>query len=343
MQEEYKQSREESKKIAAQATSRIETEKLPCTPDMFELFYCYYSGINSEVTRSIDIMVSQKFDLTFERCKELHTRLLNSNIMNETLQKAELIVGTTLADVDEMVLNVRHSNEGFSGSMDSISTDIANAVSEADLRKLVVDVLSETRKMVSENQILEQKLEKSSQTMQQLKDEIETVRREAYTDSLTGIANRKRFDLEVVRLVAESQENDKPLSVIFLDIDHFKSFNDAYGHQIGDQVLRLVARSFQEGLKGRDFPCRYGGEEFVIILPETDLDNAVKVANSLRETIKSKEIKNRKTGETLSRVTISAGVSLFNDDEEIKEWLDRADKALYQAKRKGRDCVVMAG
>lgn len=343
MQEDYKQTREESKKIAAEATSRIEKEKLPCTPDMFELFYCYYSGINSEVTRSIDIMVSQKFELTADRCKELHTRLLNSNKMNETLKKAEFIVGTTLADVDEMVLNVRSSNEGFSGSMDSISNNITNAVSEKDLRALIVDVLSETRKMVSENQTLEQKLEKSSKTMQELKDEMETIRKEAYTDSLTGIANRKRFDVEVIRLIAEAKENDKPICAIFLDIDHFKSFNDAYGHQIGDQVLRLVARSFQEGLKGRDFPCRYGGEEFVILLPETDLNDAVKVANVLRETIKSKEIKNRKTGESLSRVTISAGVSLFKGDEEIKEWLDRTDGALYQAKRKGRDCVVMAG
>lgn len=343
MQEEYKQSHEEARKIAAEATTRLERENLPFTPDMYELFYCYYSGVNSEVTRSIDIMVSQKFDLTFERCKELHTRLLNSNKMSATLQQAELVVDNTLADVDEMVLNVRNSNEDFSESMDTITHNVANAVNEQDLRQLVVDVLSETQKMMSENQTLEQRLEKSQQTMQSLKDEMERVRKEAYTDALTGIANRKRFDVEVTRLVAEAKENGKSITAVFLDIDHFKSFNDAYGHQIGDQVLRLVARALRDGLKGRDFPCRYGGEEFVILLPETDLDNATKLANVLRETIKSKEIKNRKTGETLSRVTISAGVSLFREDEDIKEWLDRADAALYQAKRKGRDCVVMAG
>lgn len=343
MKDEYNHVREEAKKFASEAFSRIEREQLPATPDIFELFYAYYSQCNSEVVRSIDIMVSQKFDLTIDRCRELHKRLLNSDKSSETLAKAEQIVGETLTDVDEMFDNVKISNEDFSGSMTSINTNISNAVSQDDLKNLLANIMSETQKMVSENQTLEKKLEKSSSKMLELKSEMEAVREEAFTNSLTGIANRKRFDLEVVRLVAETRENDEHLSIIFMDIDHFKSFNDAYGHQIGDQVLRLVARSFKEGLKGRDFACRYGGEEFVIILPQTPFEGAAKVANILRETIMGKEIRNRKTGETLTRVTISAGVAEFDkNNEEIQAWIDRADKALYQAKRKGRNCVVVS-
>jgi len=103
-----------------------------------------------------------------------------------------------------------------------------------------------------------------------------------------------------------------------------------------------VARSLQEGLKGQDIACRYGGEEFVILLPKTSSEGAAKIANILRQTIKSKEIRNRKTGEVLTRVTISAGVSQFKPEDEIQAWVDRADKSLYQAKRKGRDCVVVS-
>jgi len=339
MQDEYNHSVEEAKKIGAEVFSRLEAENLPATPDLFELFFSYYSQNNSEVVRSIDIIVSQKFDLTLDRCRELHKRLLNSDKSQETLDKAEQMVGATLNDVDQMFDDIKSSNTNFSGSMDNINSDLNDALEPEKLKQLLSTVMGETQKMMSENKSLEKKLESSSFSMQQLKQEMEQVREEAYKDALTGIANRKRFDLEVVTLVAEARENDQPLSCIFMDIDHFKSFNDAYGHQIGDQVLRLVARSLQDGLKGRDFACRYGGEEFVIITPQTAIEGAMKIADILREAIKAKDIKNRKTGETLTRVTTSAGVAQLQDDEKIKDWVERADKALYQAKRKGRDRV----
>jgi len=342
MQEDYNHTQEEAKKFAAEAFTRLDRENLPASPDLFELFYNYYSGAHSEIVRSIDIMVSQDFELTTERCKELHKRHLNSDKNSDTLAKAEKIVGETLTDVDEMFDSVKASNEDVSGSMNNINGDLSNAVEPDQLKSIIVNIMSEAQKMVSENQSLEKKLEKSSSKMQELKTEMETVREEAYTDSLTGIPNRKKFELESVRLVSEAHENNEDLSIIFMDIDHFKSFNDAYGHQIGDQVLRLVARSLQEGLKGQDVACRYGGEEFIILLPKTSAEGAAKIANILRETIKSKEIRNRKTGETLTRVTISAGVSQLKSDDEIQTWVDRADKSLYQAKRKGRDCVVVS-
>jgi diguanylate cyclase len=103
-----------------------------------------------------------------------------------------------------------------------------------------------------------------------------------------------------------------------------------------------VANTFREGLKGQDFVCRYGGEEFVLIMPKTNAKGASHIVNILRETVKNKEIRNRKTGDSLSRVTFSAGVSSLLKDEEVQDWIDRADDALYQAKRKGRDCVVVS-
>ena len=342
MEDSYNHSIDRAHEFAQSAMNRIKDESLPCSPYIYELFYNYYSGHDPEIVRSIDIMVSQNFDLTLDRCLELYNRLLNTNKSKETLERAEGIVDQTIANVDEMVGNFKNSNEGFSGSIDNISSDIANAVSPEQLRDLLGNVISETQKMVSENHVLETKLERSSETMIELKKEMEAVREEAYTDSLTGIANRKKFDLEIVRLIGEARENNKPLSMIFIDIDHFKSFNDAYGHQIGDQVLRLVAKTFQESLKGRDFSCRYGGEEFVILLPETNQDGGAKIANILRESIKNKDIKNRHTGESLTRVTISAGVAQTLKNEEITDWISRADRALYEAKRKGRDCVVGA-
>ena len=234
------------------------------------------------------------------------------------------------------------SNKHIFGSLENINTDVLNAVEANQFKALLASVIKETQKMVSENIALEKKLEQSSATMQQLKQEMETIRNEAYTDSLTTIPNRKKFDLEIVRLVAEARDEKTPISMIFIDIDHFKSFNDTYGHQIGDQVLRLVAKAFRESLKGQDFFCRYGGEEFVIVLPKTPIEGAAKIADILRQNIKNKDIKNKITNEKLTSVTISSGVAELKAKEEVQKWIARADRSLYKAKQQGRNCVVIA-
>jgi diguanylate cyclase len=127
-----------------------------------------------------------------------------------------------------------------------------------------------------------------------------------------------------------------------VDIDHFKSFNDNFGHQIGDQVLRLVARTLIEGVKGKDVAARYGGEEFVILLPDTTLPAGVAVGNSLRKAVATKDVINRSSGEKLGRITMSVGVAEFTPGEKITDLIERADAALYTAKHNGRNQVAAA-
>ena len=172
MQDNYKYSITNAKQFATEAFSKLEREGLPATPDLFELFFSYYSDNNSEVVRSIDIMVAQNFDLTYDRCIELHRRLLNSDRSRETLMKAENIVGNTLADVDGMVTDVKSSNEDFTGSMDKINKDVSSSVEPEELKNLLSEMMSETQKMMSENQALEKKLENSATTMQKLKEQM---------------------------------------------------------------------------------------------------------------------------------------------------------------------------
>jgi diguanylate cyclase len=125
-----------------------------------------------------------------------------------------------------------------------------------------------------------------------------------------------------------------------LDIDHFKSFNDNYGHLTGDQVLRLVGMSLKQSIKGQDFTARYGGEEFAVVLPNTPLRQAIIVADNIRRMVMSKELKKKSTGEILGRVTLSAGVSTIKTGEDSDALIERADACLYAAKRNGRNRVI---
>ena len=342
MSDKNDQNVKDSAAISQKVMQRIIEENISPLPEIYELFYVYYTQSNSEVTRAIDIMTTQNFELTEERCQELYRRYLDDDLTQNTLNKAEQIVGDTLIGVDEMMDSFKDSNKSFFGSLENINADVLNAVQADQFKSLLGSIIRETQKMVSENHSLEKKLAKSSNNMQELKREMEMIRQEAYTDSLTSIPNRKKFDLEIVRLVAESRDEGTPISMIFIDIDHFKSFNDTYGHQIGDQVLRLVARAFRESLKGQDFFCRYGGEEFVIVLPKTPLEGAAKIADILRQSIKNKDIKNKITNETLTRVTISSGVAELKDNEDLQKWITRSDRSLYKAKQQGRNCVVIS-
>ena len=124
------------------------------------------------------------------------------------------------------------------------------------------------------------------------------------------------------------------------DIDHFKNFNDRYGHLTGDQVLRLVAMSVKQNVKGRDIAARYGGEEFVIALPNTALQSAITVADHIRRAVMTKELMRRSNGERLGRVTISIGAAALRPGDTAQLLIDRADKCLYAAKRHGRNRVI---
>nr|WP_246349399.1 GGDEF domain-containing protein [Devosia subaequoris] len=159
-------------------------------------------------------------------------------------------------------------------------------------------------------------------------------------DPLTKIANRKSFDEGLADAIAVAADGGTPLCLMLLDIDHFKNFNDTYGHQTGDQVLRLVAMTLKSNIKGKDLAARYGGEEFVAVLPSTDLDGAVIIAENIRKAIQAKELLKRSTNEKLGRITASFGVAVFAPNDNAMSLIERADRCLYAAKRAGRNRVV---
>ena len=225
------------------------------------------------------------------------------------------------------------SLEAFTGEIDGIK-------SADDLRTIISGVLAETRTVMKVNKALEKRLNDSSKHVTELKENMEDLRREATTDALTGIANRKLFDQALRMAATQAMEEGTDLCLLMIDIDHFKKFNDTYGHQVGDQVLRLLASTLESYTKGKDTAARYGGEEFCVILPDTNLGDAVKVGEGIRRAVGDKVLTNRKTGQDLGRISVTIGAGLFDLGEPLSQLISRADRALYLGKGNGRNRVV---
>ena len=212
-------------------------------------------------------------------------------------------------------------------------------MSLGQMRETANRLLRETRLMQDTNLRLEQRLEGSRDDIASLQRDLDEVRRESMLDPLTKIYNRKCFDEGLLRSISEANQNRQPLCLLLVDIDHFKRFNDTYGHQTGDQVLRLVAMTLKSNIKGKDIVARYGGEEFAAILPSTDLDGAVILADNIRRAIQAKELLKRSTNEKLGRITASFGAALYRPGEGASALIERADRCLYAAKHAGRNRV----
>jgi diguanylate cyclase len=228
----------------------------------------------------------------------------------------------------------------YSATLQMANGDLTEQLPPARLKQLAGSLLAETRRMQNASLSLERTLEASRAEIAALQRDLDDVRREALLDPLTKVHNRKAFDDGLLRAIARAADTGKPLCLMLIDIDHFKRFNDTWGHQTGDQVLRLVAMTVKSNIKGKDLAARYGGEEFGAILPDTGLEDAIHLADNIRRAVQAKELLKRSTNEKLGRVTASFGVAMLRPDDSPSSLIERADRCLYAAKRAGRNTVV---
>lgn len=339
---QYSHQNKQATEYAKSAFNRMKKLDLAPTPIAFEVWYVYFSGQSPEIKRAIDVLIDNNYQITADRCSELFQRYLSQDRDEEIVVRTGNEINETIRTVTGAVKNVRNATTNYTGKLGTISARIDAAGDNVTLKSIMADIITDTETMMIQNEHLEQELDKSSAVMEELQRNLESVKREAMTDGLTGLANRKAFDSEIMRVRAQCADDNKTFSLLMMDIDHFKGFNDNFGHQIGDQVLRLVAQTLTDGVKGRDIAARYGGEEFAILLPDTSLKSALIVGDALRKAVETKEVINRSTGEKLSKITISAGAAEYHGNEDLETLIDRADSALYTAKHNGRNQVAAA-
>jgi len=326
--------------LAHAAMKAMATHTVPPTPQNYALWYAYVSGTPTELLRGIDTIIAQRLPFTEELSAQLAKRYLGDSTASiqvlETGGRLQAVIDQVRRYIDDQAGDIGN----FGHTLDTFSSAIGKTQPPAaQMRALIADLISETQVMAERNHTLESRLGKIAGEVNVLRENLETVQREALTDALTGIPNRKFFDGRLKEATREAVRNKEPMSLLLCDIDHFKRFNDTYGHQIGDQVLKLVARSLSDSVKGRDTPARIGGEEFSIILPRTTIGQAIIVADQIRNTIARRKIVDRTTQDNYGEITLSFGAAEYRPDEPVAELIRRADAALYHAKRSGRNRV----
>jgi diguanylate cyclase len=322
------------------ALGQIRALRQPATPRHFEVWYTYATGYNPSLNQMINEMLARAGTLSEADVDRIHASYISSNRFTDRIDR----VGTQVMGEIEQVMTTIGAAAGTASSYGLSLADVAQrlalATDQATVQSIVETLAQTTKEMEQNNQALEDRLSASMREISQLRHILEALRTESLTDPLTSLANRKFFDDTLSQAITEARANGEALSLAMADVDHFKAFNDTYGHLTGDQVLRLVAMSVKQNVKSRDMAARYGGEEFAVVLPNTALPYATKIADHIRRVVMTKELTRRSTGETLGRVTLSVGVAALHDADNAQSLIERADACLYAAKRNGRNRVV---
>lgn len=252
----------------------------------------------------------------------------------------ENIVQTEVAKLLLLLRQHAEANENFSVALDRAKENLHESLKAEQVRIVISYLMIENEKMKARTANLQANLENSQRQIERLKTNLATAEAQGVSDPLTGLKNRRGFDVILSAQVSASRSGSQPLSLILADIDHFKAINDRYGHPAGDDVLRWFARVLSGNVKGRDTVARYGGEEFAVILPATPLENATKVAAHIKAQLEQQVWQKPGAPNTLLRVTASFGVAQLSEGEGTSSLVSRADAKLYEAKTGGRNRVA---
>jgi diguanylate cyclase len=248
-----------------------------------------------------------------------------------------------IADIANIIDNTKKEMGIFEDDMGDSIIDINKSVDINDLSIIKDKLLSSTESIKAKTKAMGETLNKKQEQFKAMEErlndvgvELEEAQKKTLTDGLTGLYNRFAFDRAIELETRKSTNNKNPLSIIMFDLDHFKQVNDKFGHQAGDEVLRIVSKRASEFTRKTDFLARYGGEEFILILPQTRLHDAKVIAEKIRSNVASKPVKHEEIN-IFARTSL--GVCQHRHGEHSKELVERADKALYKAKNNGRNCV----
>jgi diguanylate cyclase len=322
-------------RIAEKTIETIKNLALPADPPSYQLWYTYVSGHNRELNDRIDRALAFSGAPSLSELDDIYLELLAPKdqnagpIGNRISQEIEKMV----AVLSEVVAATSETRNDCA----EVARSLAQPVDQKSLRAMADSLIASLRSVETQHATLEKQLESSRHELKSLQQALTMVAVEASRDPVTGLANRRCFDRTIEAMAERAKIDRQPFSLLMIDIDHFKRFNDRLGHLIGDSILKLVGSVLSQSMREDDLVARFGGEEYAMLLSNADLDAAISIAERVRTTIMGREMKRRSTGENLGKITVSVGAATYRIGEDPRNLIKRADACLYEAKATGRN------
>ena len=336
---QYNESVEDSRQYFRLALEQIGKRGLPTDPLNYCIWYEYASGKNKALTAAIDSHIGEP-----EAFKNgLSQKLYQEFIVDKKEALNDMVRDGLQKVFGEIIGSIQTTTRQYAASenqLETINDSLSKSTTDVEMEAVVKQLKDEIKSLETTNSLFKDQLDRSTDEITQMKSKLENYRKESIKDPLTSIDNRRGFDQNMQDAIDMANAADTILCLIMADIDHFKQINDTHGHLVGDNVLRMVAKTFKDSVKGRDRVARIGGEEFAIILPNTPFEGALKLAEDMRMAFEKYDLKKRKTGESLGRVTLSFGVTKYHPGESTEDFINRADEGLYKSKTTGRNKVT---
>jgi diguanylate cyclase len=307
-------------------------------PISFAVWYEHLAGRNATLSREIEALTANGGQLNDATMQDLHQRFLVDADLGVAAQVQESL-SRVIGDAAKTIVESQTTASDYAAELRQRQAALHGPVDRLRLQQVLTGILTDTEQVSTLMSAIGSRLDANRNEVERLRDELHQAKELALIDALSRLTNRRGFDLALDDLVAQANASATPLALIMLDIDHFKQFNDNYGHLLGDRVIRGVARAMESAARPDDVVSRYGGEEFAILLPATGMRDAGKVAERIRLIVSRAHVRRVDSDVPVGGVTISAGVTEYRQHEAPADFVNRADKALYAAKFAGRNRV----
>lgn len=322
----------------------LERAKVPPVPPFYKLCYDYLAGVRTLDTIRAGAVIEAPAGEGPPAAEQLYREFVAPYERDESVNR---VVGTMvdrLAVLEKLVVRSQEATRNQAADLAGATTDLENEQVEPDLlRDWILRLQATDLALRQANAALNAELDHTVEIFTSAKDEMAAISRAAQVDPITGIANRAGVDAALGEAVAEVENRKGKLSIALIDVDHFKNLNDTYGHQLGDEILRIVGRALLAATREGDIIGRMGGDEFILVIRDEDLPGAKLIAERVRRSVVDCDLGKVLGKSIVGSVTASIGIAQYRAGEALSAVYERADKCLFEAKRNGRNQVVADG
>jgi diguanylate cyclase len=329
----YEQDRNASGEILRLLIQKMAAHTAAFNPLTYSVWYEFVTGINPGLSWALSSLLESSNPIDDKAIEKLYHKFIAESNVQEQQENLKNLLGKIAGFTAE---TDKHAHQ-FGDSLQVYGDTLKQKLDAEKLDILISNMAGDTDKMRGSMQSLQTELEASKAQVEKLHKELQSARVEALIDPLTGILNRRGFEDAARQTFEDQSALVKGVCLLMVDIDHFKKINDTYGHLFGDKIIRAIAETLKSKVRGQDSVARMGGEEFAVLLTETDVAGARVVAENIRQSIERGKVRRLDSQDHISGITISVGVSTYSKGKSIVDMLDQADKALYKSKQQGRN------